>query len=212
MMVAKRILLYLGGRYAGIKRIHKFFQDILDDYQIDMYEDVNIFNNKNFFEYDTTIFFSQEGDLSPLQETNILNFISSGKGFIGLHGASASFKSHPKYFEMLGGKFVDHKKIGLFNIRIINTDHPITIDLEDFSFDDEPYRHDFSMGEKIHVLAEADYHDEEDPKPEPIMWVNKFGEGKVFFCALGHRTRSLKSEIFRKIIKRAVKWVLGDLN
>lgn len=211
-MAIKKILLYLGGRYAAIERIYQYFKDILDEYQIDKYEDVEIFDEKTFFKYDATIFFSQEGDLSPSQETNLLKFVSSGKGFVGLHGATASFKAHPKYFEMLGGRFIGHKKIGLFDITIIDKDHPITKDLDDFSFDDEPYRHDFSMGGKIHVLAEADYYDEKDPKPEPIMWVKSFEQGKVFFCALGHRTRALKSEIFRIIIKRAVKWALGDLN
>lgn len=212
MMAKKKILLYLGGRYAAIERIYRYFQDILDDYHIDKYEDVDIFDEKQFFEYDTTIFFSQEGKLSPTQENNILEFVSSGKGFIGLHGASASFKAHPKYFEMLGGKFIGHKKIGIFDISIVDKDHPITKDLEDFSFDDEPYRHDFSIGGSIHILAEANYHDNSDPKLEPIIWIKKFGEGKVFFCALGHRTRSLNLDIFRNIIKRAVKWVLGDLN
>ena len=211
-MAKKKILLYLGGRYTAIERIYHYFQDILDDYQIDKYEDVEIFDEKKFFEYHTTIFFSQEGDLSSPQETNLLKFVSSGKGFIGLHGASASFKSHPKYFKMLGGRFVSHKKIGPFNINITDKDHPITKNLNDFTFDDEPYRHDFSTGGEIHILAKADYQDEVDPKLEPIMWVKNFGQGKVFFCALGHRNRSLKSDIFRTIIKRAVKWVLGDLN
>ncbi|MFX0176968.1 MAG: ThuA domain-containing protein [Candidatus Hodarchaeota archaeon] len=212
MMVRKKILLYLGGRYSAIERIYQYFKEILNDYQIDKYENVDIFDKIKFFDYDTTIFFSQEGDLSPSQETNLLKFISSGKGFIGLHGASASFKSHPKYFEMLGGKFIGHKKIGTFDIIIIDKGHPITKDLDDFPFDDEPYRHDFSMGGKIHILAEADYHDQNDPNLEPIIWVRSFGKGKIFFCALGHRTRSLKDDIFRGIIKRAVKWILGDLN
>jgi type 1 glutamine amidotransferase len=211
-MAKKKILLYLGGRYTAIERTYQYFQDILEDYQIDKYENVEIFDENTFFEYDTTIFFSQEGDLSHSQEINLLEFISSGKGFIGLHGASASFKAHPKYFEMLGGKFIGHKKIGSFNIKIIDKNHPITKDFADFSFDDEPYRHDFSMGGRIHILAEADYNDKEDPNLEPIIWVKNFGQGKVFFCALGHRTRSLKSVIFRTIIKRAAKWVLRDLN
>ena len=81
--------------------------------------------------------------------------------------------------------------------------------MEDFEFYDEPYRHDFSMGEDIHVLAKADYHDPDDPDLEPLMWTHRYGKGRVFFCALGHKAKSLKDPVFRKIIRRGVKWVLA---
>jgi len=209
-MIRKKILLYQGGRYFGIEKNHKAFQNILADYIIDNYENVDVFSNRDFFEYSTIIFFSQEGVFTEEQEKNVLEFIAGGKGFIGLHGASASFKSHPKYFEMLGGKFVGHKDVKNIDIRIIDKNHPITDGLNDFSFRDEPYRHDFSMSKDIHILAKADYHDKEDPELEPIMWVKTYGEGRVFYCALGHRNVSLKDEIFQSIMIKSVKWVLNE--
>ena len=209
-MVRKKILLYQGGRYFRIEKNLKAFQNILAEYIVDNYESVDVFSNKDFFEYSTMIIFSQEGEFTQEQEKNVLEFIASGKGFIGLHGASASFKSHPKYFEMLGGRFVGHKEPQRFDIKVIDPHHPITSGIVDYSFRDEPYRHDFSMSKDIHILAKADYHDIEDPNPEPIMWVSSYGEGRVFYCALGHRNVSLKDEIFKTIIKRAVKWVLSE--
>lgn len=207
-MTKKKILLYQGGRYTFREMTYKYFKNILQDYIIDMYEDVEIFGKKEFHDYNTAVFFSQYGELTEEQEKSILEFVSGGKGFIGLHGASASFKDHPKYFEMLGGQFIGHKRIRNIGIKIIDKDHQITQGLEDFRFKDEPYRHDFSMGNNIHILAEANYHDVDDPKSEPIMWIKNYGKGRVFFCALGHKPTSLKSEIFQIIIKRAVKWVL----
>ena len=170
-MTRKKILLYQGGRYFGMKKNLKAFQSILNNYDVDNYETVDVFSNKDFFEYSTMIFFSQYGEFTEEQENNVLDFISSGKGFIGLHGASASFKSHPKYFEMLGGKFMGHKEQIDIDIRIIDSTHQIMSGLRDFTFKDEPYRHDFSMAKDLHVLAEADYRDPDDPDPEPIIWV-----------------------------------------
>ena len=204
----KKILLYQGGRYINLEKTYNYFKNILSDYNIDCVDNVEIFGTKDFFEYDTTIFFSQEGKFDEEQEENLLNFVSSGKGFIGLHGASASFKNHPKFFEMLGGRFINHKQVIKLDVKILDKVHQITQDLEDFNFKDEPYRHDFSMGKDIHILAKADYHHKTDPKPEPIMWTNTYGSGRVFYCALGHRTISLKDENFQKIIKNALKWVL----
>ena len=209
-MIDKKILLYQGGRYFGIEKTYKAFQNILDEYTVDNYETVEIFSTIEFFEYSTIIFFSQNGNFTINQEKNILEYVSSGKGFLGLHGASASFKSHPKYFEMLGGRFIGHKEPQRFDIKVIDPNHPITSGIVDFSFRDEPYRHDLSMGKDVHVLAEADYHDMEDPNPEPIMWVTSYGDGRIFYCALGHRNVSLKDEIFKTIIKRAVNWAIRD--
>jgi len=206
----KKILLYQGGRDYNLDKTFKLITNILNDYIVDCFINVNVFDNNDFFKYDATIFFSQEGNLSTIQEENLLKFIGSGKGFVGLHGASASFKFNQKYFEMLGGRFVSHKDLQEFLIKIVDKKHEITQNLEDFYFKDEPYRHDFSFGKDIRILAEAQYYDENNP--EPIMWVKNYKKGRIFFCSLGHRTVSLKEPIFQTIIKRAVQWALENQN
>jgi len=207
-MAKKKILLCQRGRYFFRDKTYSYFHDILSDYIVDNYENVEIFNNRDFFEYNTLIFFTQFGEFTKEQEKKVLDFIASGKGFIGLHGASASFKEHPKYYEMIGGRFIGHKKKCNIDIKILDKKHPITANIDDFTFFDEPYRHDFSMKGDMKVLAEGYYHDEEDPDPEPIIWVKTYGNGRVAFCALGHQAKSLKNEVFRKIIRNSVNWVL----
>lgn len=208
MAVKKKILICQRGRHFMKNKTNSYFRELLDDYDVDIFDDVEIFNNRDFFEYDTTIFFTQFGEFTEDQEKNLLDFISSGKGFVGLHGASASFKMHPKYYEMIGGRFLRHKKKCSIDVKILDKTHPITANLDDFSFYDEPYRHDFSMKGDMKVLAEGYYHDEKDPDPEPIIWVKSYREGRVAFCALGHQARALKNQIYRKIIRRSLEWVL----
>ena len=206
----KKILIYQGGRYYNEEKTYNHFKNILTDYIVDCSINLDLLDGEDFFNYDTTIFLSQEGTLTKIQEEILLNFISSGKGFIGLHGASASFKNNSNYFKMLGGRFINHGSVSKIHIRILDKEHEITQNLDNFDFRDEPYRHDFSMGKNIHILAEAEYNAPDDPNPEPIMWIKKYGKGRVFFCALGHRTIALKDPVFQKIIERAVKWVLHD--
>lgn len=208
MKIIKRILLFQRGRYLLRDKIYASFKNILSDYIVDKYEDVKIFSDRDFFEYDTAIFFTQFDEITEEQEKNVLDFVASGKGFVGIHGASASFKGHPKYYEMLGGRFIGYKKGKDYNIKIVDKNHPITQGLEDFIIEEEQYQHDLSMGKDIHILAEADYHDETDPKLEPIIWTKTYGKGRIFFCALGQKPKSLNEEIMQTIIKRAVKWVL----
>jgi type 1 glutamine amidotransferase len=208
----KKILLYQGGRDYNQDKTYRIFKNILNNYIVDCFVNVDVFDNKDFFKYDTTIFFSQEGKLSTIQEENLLDFIGSGKGFVGLHGASASFKNNKKYFDMLGGRFINHKSLQEFLVKIVDKKHEITRDLENFYFKDEPYRHDFSMTKNIRILAEAHYNDKDKINPEPIMWIKNFKKGRIFFCSLGHRTISLKEPIFQTIIIRAVEWVLESQN
>jgi type 1 glutamine amidotransferase len=208
MDVKRKVLICQRGRHFLKNKTSSYFKELLNDYDIAIYDDLEIFNNRDFFEYDTTIFFTQFGKFTEDQEKNLLDFIASGKGFVGLHGASASFKMHPKYYEMIGGRFLRHKKKTNIAIKILDKSHPITAKLDDFSFFDEPYRHDFSMKGDMKVLAEADYHDVKDPDPEPIIWVKTYGKGRVAFCALGHQAKSLKNPIYRKIIRRSLEWVL----
>ena len=196
------------GRYLFRDKINTSFRNILSDYIVDKYEDTKIFSDRDFFEYDTTIFFTQFDEITDVQEKNLLDFVASGKGFVGFHGASVSFKAHPKYYEMLGGRFIGRKKINDCHVKFFDKNHPITQGLEDFIIKEEQYQHDLSMGKNIHILAEADYLDETDPKSEPIMWIKTYGKGRIFFCALGQKSKSLEEEILHIIIKRAVKWVL----
>ncbi|MFX1378608.1 MAG: ThuA domain-containing protein [Promethearchaeota archaeon] len=206
----KKILICQRGRHFKKKKTSSYFKEVLNDYIVDIYEDVEIFNNRDFFDYDTTVFFTQFGEFTEKQEKNLLDFIAGGKGFVGLHGASASFKKHPKYYEMIGGRFLKHKKKTNIDIKILDKSHPIIANLEDFTFFDEPYRHDFSMKGDMKVLAEGYYHDEKDPNPEPIIWVKTYGEGRVAFCALGHQAKSLKNKIYRTLIRDMVRWVLKE--
>ncbi|MFW9818124.1 MAG: ThuA domain-containing protein [Candidatus Thorarchaeota archaeon] len=208
MAVKRKILICQRGRHFLKNKTSSYFKELLNDYDVDIYDDLEIFNNRDFFEYATTIFFTQFGEFTKEQEKNLLDFVASGKGFLGLHGASASFKMHPKYYEMIGGRFLKHKKKINIDIKILDNSHPITADLNNFTFYDEPYRHDFSMKGDMKVLAEAYYNDEKDPEPEPIIWVKTYGKGRVAFCALGHQAKSLKNQIFRKIIRTSLEWVL----
>ncbi|MFX0021266.1 MAG: ThuA domain-containing protein [Candidatus Hermodarchaeota archaeon] len=204
----KKILICQRGRHFLKNKTYSHFKELLNDYDVDIYDHVEIFNNREFFAYDTTIFFTQFGEFTEDQEKNLLDFIASGKGFVGLHGASASFKMHPKYYEMIGGRFLKHKKKTNIDIKILDKSHPIMANLDNFTFFDEPYRHDFSMKGDMKVLAEGYYHDEKDPNPEPIIWVKTYGEGRVAFCALGHQAKSLKNKIYRTLIRDMVRWVL----
>src|ERR1051326_5936615 len=58
--------------------------------------------------YDGVIFLSTTGDLPIPDREGFLNWLKSGKAFIGIHSASDTFHHWPEFLEMLGGEFDTH--------------------------------------------------------------------------------------------------------
>src|ERR1700694_2832824 len=58
--------------------------------------------------YDGVIFANTTGDLPLPDKQGFLDWIKSGKAFIGMHSASDTFHPFPPYIEMLGGEFQEH--------------------------------------------------------------------------------------------------------
>jgi scyllo-inositol 2-dehydrogenase (NADP+) len=46
-------------------------------------------------------------------------------------------------------------------------------------------------------------------KPQPMAYTKSYGDGKVFFLALGHDEAALNHPEFRKLLLRGVDWALG---
>src|SRR5262249_509840 len=61
--------------------------------------------------YDAVVFANTTGDLPLPDEQAFLDWIKSGKGFVGMHSASDTFDKHVPlnpYVEMLGAEFKEH--------------------------------------------------------------------------------------------------------
>src|SRR5262245_23419411 len=61
--------------------------------------------------YDGVIFANTTGDLPLPDKQGFLDWIKSGKAFVGMHSATDTFRGHPgldPYIEMIGGEFTNH--------------------------------------------------------------------------------------------------------
>src|SRR2546426_249405 len=90
--------------------------------------------------YDGVIFANTTGELPLPDKPAFLDWIKSGKGFVGMHSASDTFHPFPAYAEMLGGEFKAHHTQAV--VDCINQDpkHPACRDLgPTFHVKDEIY-------------------------------------------------------------------------
>lgn len=158
--------------------------------------------------YHSVLFYTDVGELSQSQETNLLNYIRSGGGFFGLHTAAASFRESDGYHSMLNGFFNGHSPYMDFTVSISDTDHPITSGLSDFEAKDELYYLKHNPDSSHHLMHAYDHTKDET---HVMAFHHTFGEGKVFYFALGHDMAVLENPSFQEIIRRGILWVANRI-
>lgn len=142
--------------------------------------------------YDAVVFNSTTGDL-PLPDVNaFLDWIKSGKGFVGVHAATDTFRGHKPfhpYTLMIGGEFKTHGP--QVEVEVINQDsrHPATRHYPaTFKVFDEIYLLNGFERSQVHGLLTLDKHpNEKTPGDYPIAWCKRYGKGRVLYTSLGHR-------------------------
>jgi type 1 glutamine amidotransferase len=177
-------------------------------------------------QYDGAIFANTTGDLPLPDKQAFIDWIKSGKAFIGMHSASDTFHGFPPYIEMLGGEFQTHHAQVKVDCRNHDPKHPSTRHLgAAFTVFDEIYLQKNFHRDQVHVLLALDAHpNEKTPGFYPISWCKEFGSGRVFYTSLGHREdmwdadtpEKFKrenskdiSEAYQKHILGGIQWALG---
>lgn len=169
-----------------------------EDIKADISQDYEVLANGHH-PYGVVVFYTDVGTLTESQEKNLLSFIARGGGFFGLHTAAASFREYKGYHDMLNGLFNGHSKYMDFTVSIIDSDDPITQGLEDFVVTDELYylKHDPS---KSQHLMEA--YDPTKDETHVMAFKHGYGNGRVFFFALGHDIVALENPAFQETMRR----------
>lgn len=166
-------------------------------------DDLSVLEAPNLDAYDVLVLYWTRGDLTDAQRDGLLNWIASGKGFAGVHSATASFRECPEFHEMLGGIFRTHPKPYEYTVEIVDYQHPIMRDMDDFTVFDEQYIMDLEPG--LHILAEAKYEGE----GVPVVWTKSWGDGRVYYLALGHDVEACRNEHFALLLIRGTAWAAG---
>jgi len=161
-------------------------------------------NEENLDKYDGLMIYANHEQITPEQESALLNFVEKGRGFIPVHCASFCFQNSPKYISLVGAQFSKHGT-DTFTTSIIKKDHVIMNGLNEFSTWDETYVHD-KISSDITVLmerVEGDHH-------EPWTWIRESGKGRVFYTAYGHDERTWNKPGFQQLLKEGILWAVGE--
>lgn len=170
---------------------------------------------------DVVIFYTTgELPLSDAQKTALLDFIRSGKTFIGIHSATDTFYKWPEYGEMINGYFDGHPWTDQteVTIKVDDRTHPSTRHLpESMTFKEEIYQFRNFTPDRVKVLVSLDTSRTDMTRKGikassfPLVWYRSYGKGRVYYNAIGHRPEIWLSEWYQTMLTNAIKWGLGEL-
>lgn len=176
---------------------------------------------RNLNDFAAVVFYiNGETDMTERQKSDLLSWIRSGKGFVGIHTATSAGYYWPQYGDMIGGYFDNHPwGITTARVRIEHPDfpgiqgyvaNPVVYD-EHYSYL-PPYSRD-----KVDVLASIDTRSIDMKSPEvhrrdgdfPVAWIKSYGTGRVFYSDLGHPDSAWDDPRMLNMYVGAIKWAAG---
>jgi uncharacterized protein len=197
-------------------------------YKITTTKDGSIFTAENLAKYDAIMFYTS-GDLTkpakdgstPMTEEGkalLLETVKSGKPFIAVHNAVATFDKNPPdkidpYIQMLGGESIGHGEQQKAMNTCVDLKFPGVADLKDGIDIMEEWYSNKNFSKDIHVILL------QEPKgmkgalylrpPYPSTWARMHGKGRVFVTCLGHREDVWTNPMFHNVLTGGIDWALG---
>jgi type 1 glutamine amidotransferase len=210
-------------------------------------KDGSLFSPEYLAKFDAYMFYTS-GDLlsagkdhnPPLSEAGkaaLLNAISNGKGFVGVHSATDTFHtgetadtntSGPRtwryrnlgdradpYTRMIGAEFIIHSVQQTAHMRVADPKFPGMQNCGDgFDLMEEWYSlTDFSKDLHVLLVQETDGMTGVPYKrpPYPATWARMQGKGPVFYTSMGHREDVWTNPKFQEILLGGLDWATGNV-
>ncbi len=211
----KKSALFVWGGWEGHepKQCVDIFAPWLRDqgYEVEIADTLDVYlNQEKMRSFSLIVQVWTMGTITREQEQGLLDAIASGVGFAGWHGGMAdSFRNSTDYQFMVGGQWVAHPGgIIDYEVHIVKPDDPIVAGLKDFKMHSEQYY--MHVDPSNEVLATTTFSGEYVPwiagVVMPVVWKRRWGEGRVFYCSLGHVAKDFDVIEARTIVQRGMLW------
>ena len=175
-------------------------------------EDISAISAATLANYDVLFFALTSGELAFTadQKAAILAFVSNGKGFLGAHSATDTLYQWPEYGALVGAYFREHPWTQLASVIVENGAHPATAGLGDrFSLEEEFYAFRENPRNRVQVLLRLDAASVGSSGDYPLAWVQSYGNGRVYYNALGHFASTWTDPRFQRQLTGAILWAAG---
>jgi type 1 glutamine amidotransferase len=160
---------------------------------------------------------TQERDLPVPGNGNqeLVDWVARGGAFAGVHCATDTNYRFAPYVEMIGGTFDGHPWHEEITLRVEDRGSPVTAGLgESFAITDEIYQFGNFRRHPVRVLLSLDLASvdvalgKREDRDYALAWTRDWGEGRVFYMALGHREEVWKDPRFQALLMNGIAWAI----
>lgn len=131
----------------------------------------------------------------------LVAYVVDGGSYMALHGGLVTPRTDELSL-MVGAKFLGHPSQLLMDFRPGADRHPIIEWSQPFKVTEEPYRFEFDVFRRSHVLLEYRY----SHAWYPAAWCHSFALGKVFCLVPGHSAETFIAPV-RTLLYKAGLWL-----
>ena len=203
----KRILLLINQPAPPYSDFSAMFSGLLaDSGQFDLEVTDDRDRLRDLSDFDAAAFYIGGGTLTEDQEKGITGFVRQGGGLLAVHGANAGLAQYTDYIEMIGTEFIGHDPLGPFEVNVGSDIDDILPRLStSFRVEDECY----NMAIKTEAPLRWFQHGLWTFERKPLGYVRDYGEGRVFYTALGHDRRTFGHADFQNQLIKGLRYVCG---
>ncbi len=157
-------------------------------------------------------------------QKGFLEWIRSGRGVMAFHYAIGANRHWPEFHEMLGARCGGHPWNEEVGITVEEPGHPLAAAFEGkktFRLAEEIFQFldPYARG-KLRVLLSIDtkttnmqvkWLRRKDDNDYALAWVKPYGNGRVFYTAIGHRTEIFWNPTLLRFYLAGIQFACGDL-
>ena len=210
-------------------------------------EDMAEFEMENLQKYDAVCFLNSTGNVfAPYKDElakmsadekkaaserearlkeNLMKFINSGRGFVGIHSATDCCQEWPDFGKMINGYFDGHPwgagTMVSVKVEPGEEEHPLVAMFEgkNVEFKEEIYQlRDPYDSKSVHMLLRLDTEKTDmtvkgikrTDNDYGIAWARHWNSGRVFYCSLGHNHEMYWHPKVVRHYLAGIQWALGD--
>lgn len=192
------------------------FESILTEagHSVEVFDNLAVFDEPDMLKsLDLIIPIWTMSELSKERAENVSEAVARGTGLAGCHGGMCdAFRNNVLWQFMTGANWVAHPGgDGVpYKVNIANKGHPLVAGISDFDVSSEQYYLHVDPANEVLATTRFPtkpwYHTPNGPVDMPVAWTRIWGEGRVYYNALGHKANIIEKGPALEMIRRGTLW------
>lgn len=214
--MAKALITWGGWDGHEPDKVAALSQQLLEDagFSVEVHDTLDCFDDQGRLEaLDLIVPIWTMSKIDPDYVVNVSEAVARGTGLAGVHGGMCdAFRDQVLWQFMTGANWVSHPGgDGVeYTVNIRNSSSPLVVGLKDFEVCSEQYYLHTDPANEVLATTRFPtvtwYHSPNGVVDMPVAWTRRWGIGRVYYNALGHKANVIDHGPAREMIRRGLLW------